>query len=68
MLKEEQLAALNCPEMREMLRNPHLRDILKRIDGSEDSELALEQVYEEPLVREFVEQCLKLTGCQGDAT
>eukprot|EP00116_Pleurobrachia_bachei_P014560 sb/3474822/ len=62
LLKQHQLDSLDCPEMRELLSNPHLRAILRKINKSGDAELALEEHYEEPLVKEFVEQCLKLTG------
>ena len=59
-LKSEDLSRLNCIDIKKILENPHLRNILMKIDSGKEPELMLEQYAEEPILAEFTEQCLKM--------
>ncbi|XP_078480787.1 LOW QUALITY PROTEIN: zinc finger HIT domain-containing protein 3-like [Lampetra planeri] len=47
-------------ELRDLLRNPHLRQLLKSVDSSVDKQQAMKAAMQEPLFAEFSDQCLKI--------
>lgn len=64
----DQLQSLNCPKIRKILSNIHLRNILKEIDSSKQPEVALEHYSDEPIVLEFFKACLDTVPCDNTAT
>lgn len=47
-------------ELKDLLCNPHLRQLLCSIDGAERKEDAMKSAMQEPLFMEFSDQCLKI--------
>ncbi|KAM9847122.1 zinc finger HIT domain-containing protein 3 [Aulostomus maculatus] len=47
-------------DLRDLLCNPHLRRLLKSIDGADSKEEAMKAAMQEPLFVEFSDQCLKI--------
>uniref|UniRef100_A0A669DZV8 Zinc finger, HIT-type containing 3 n=1 Tax=Oreochromis niloticus TaxID=8128 RepID=A0A669DZV8_ORENI len=47
-------------ELKDLLCNPHLRQLLCSIDGAERKEDAMKSAMQEPLFVEFSDQCLKI--------
>ncbi|XP_028277852.1 zinc finger HIT domain-containing protein 3 [Parambassis ranga] len=47
-------------ELRDLLCNPHLRQLLRLIDGAENKAKAMKAAMQEPLFVEFSDQCLKI--------
>lgn len=47
-------------ELRDLLRNPHLRQLLKSVDSGVDKQQAMKAAMQEPLFAEFADQCLKI--------
>ncbi|XP_044759614.1 zinc finger HIT domain-containing protein 3 [Coccinella septempunctata] len=43
----------------DLLRNPHLRELLKLIDDSPDPELIMHKAMQEPLFVEYVDVCME---------
>lgn len=46
-------------ELRDLLCNPHLRQLLRSIDSADSKEDAMKAAMQEPLFVEFADQCLK---------
>lgn len=47
-------------ELRDLLCNPHLRQLLRSIDGADSKDNAMKAAMQEPLFVEFSDQCLKI--------
>ncbi|KAI3373458.1 hypothetical protein L3Q82_022066 [Scortum barcoo] len=47
-------------ELRDLLCNPHLRQLLRSIDGAESKDDAMKAAMQEPLFVEFSDRCLKI--------
>ncbi|XP_040005923.1 zinc finger HIT domain-containing protein 3 [Xiphias gladius] len=47
-------------ELRDLLCNPHLRQLLRSIDSAESKDGAMKAAMQEPLFLEFSDQCLKI--------
>ncbi|KAA8586405.1 hypothetical protein FQN60_000241 [Etheostoma spectabile] len=47
-------------ELRDLLCNPHLRQLLRSIDSADSKADAMKAAMQEPLFVEFSDQCLKL--------
>ena len=53
--------------MKELLHNPHLRQILSHLDQTDNKEKAIANAMQEPLFVEFADQCLKVVdGDDGE--
>eukprot|EP00118_Oscarella_pearsei_P009741 m.56846 g.56846 ORF g.56846 m.56846 type:complete len:144 (+) comp34661_c0_seq6:17-448(+) len=52
-------------EIHEMLKNPHLRDILQSIYRSSNPEVELGDALDIPIATEFADECLKICGRGG---
>ncbi|XP_076801413.1 zinc finger HIT domain-containing protein 3-like isoform X2 [Clavelina lepadiformis] len=44
--------------LQELLRNPHLKQLLKSVDSSTDKKLMMEKYMQEPIFIEFADTCL----------
>ncbi|XP_042369509.1 zinc finger HIT domain-containing protein 3 [Plectropomus leopardus] len=47
-------------ELKDVLCNPHLRRLLRSVDGAENKDAAMRAAMQEPLFVEFSDQCLKI--------
>lgn len=47
-------------ELRDVLFNPHLRQLLRSIDGADNKYDAMKSAMQEPLFVEFSDRCLKI--------
>lgn len=47
-------------ELRDLLCNPHLRELLESIDSADSKYDAMKAAMQEPLFTEFSDQCLKI--------
>lgn len=47
-------------ELRDVLCNPHLRQLLRTIDGADNKYDAMKSAMQEPLFVEFSDRCLKI--------
>ncbi|XP_017268043.1 zinc finger HIT domain-containing protein 3 [Kryptolebias marmoratus] len=47
-------------DLRDLLCNPHLRRLLRSVDGAERKDEAMKAAMQEPLFVEFSDQCLKI--------
>ncbi|XP_061127682.1 zinc finger HIT domain-containing protein 3-like [Syngnathus typhle] len=47
-------------ELKDLLCNPHLRELLRRIDSVDHKEAAMKAAMQEPLFVEFSDRCLKV--------
>ncbi|XP_057677646.1 zinc finger HIT domain-containing protein 3 [Corythoichthys intestinalis] len=47
-------------ELKDLLCNPHLRELLRAIDSANNKEEAMKAAMQEPLFVEFSDQCLKV--------
>lgn len=47
-------------ELRDLLCNPHLRQLLYSVDGADSKYDAMKAAMQEPLFVEFSDQCLKI--------
>lgn len=47
-------------ELKDILKNPHLRDLLEKIDKSEKPDAIMQKAMLEPLFVEFADACLKV--------
>ncbi|XP_020847467.1 zinc finger HIT domain-containing protein 3 [Phascolarctos cinereus] len=50
----------DCKELRNLLTNPHLRQLLVSIDQAEDKETLMKSHMQEPLFVEFADCCLRI--------
>lgn len=53
-------------ELRGMLHNKHLREMIKEIDSSEDPGKLLGQAMQIPIFTEFVDECLRTVEPQDE--
>ena len=53
-------------ELRNMLHNKHLREMMKEIDSSEDPGKLLVQAMQIPIFTEFVDECLRIVQPQDE--
>uniref|UniRef100_A0A3Q3QSH7 Zinc finger HIT domain-containing protein n=1 Tax=Monopterus albus TaxID=43700 RepID=A0A3Q3QSH7_MONAL len=53
-------------ELRDLLCNPHLRQLLRSIDSADSKEDAMKAAMQEPLFVEFSDQCLKIVEHEAD--
>ncbi|XP_029304567.1 zinc finger HIT domain-containing protein 3 [Cottoperca gobio] len=49
-------------ELRDLLCNPHLRQLLRSIDSADSKDDLMQAAMQEPLFVEFSDQCLKVTS------
>ncbi|XP_035033740.1 zinc finger HIT domain-containing protein 3 [Hippoglossus stenolepis] len=49
-------------ELRDLLCNPHLRQLLHSIDSADSKDDAMKAAMQEPLFVEFSDRCLKIVG------
>ena len=65
------LAFLSATEqssaLRDMLYNPHLRDIVTGIDGARDPTAALKKAMAFPIFTEMADECLRVVAEHGKA-
>ena len=47
-------------ELKDLLRNPHLRQLIQEIDAADSKGDAMKAAMQEPLFVEFSDQCLKV--------
>lgn len=47
-------------ELKKILANPHLRNLLEKVDKSENPDAAMQMAMVEPLFVEFADECLKV--------
>ncbi|XP_072042151.1 zinc finger HIT domain-containing protein 3-like [Amphiura filiformis] len=47
-------------ELKSLLHNPHLRQVLSHLDQTDNKEKAIADAMQEPLFTEFADQCLKI--------
>ncbi|KAK5859089.1 hypothetical protein PBY51_003180 [Eleginops maclovinus] len=52
-------------EIKDLLCNPHLRQLLRSIDSADGKGDAMKAAMQEPLFVEFSDQCMKLTANEG---
>ena len=57
---------LGCSnKLKQLLRNPHLRNLLKTVDSSSDAETIMQKMMLEPIFVEFADACLEVVEpCQ----
>ena len=53
-------------QLRGLLANKHLRELLREIDGSADPQAALERAMHIPVFREFADECIRTTGTPNE--
>lgn len=53
-------------ELRSMLHNKHLREMIKEIDSSEDPDKLLVQAMQFPIFTEFVDECFRVVEPQDE--
>ncbi|XP_023198183.1 zinc finger HIT domain-containing protein 3 isoform X1 [Xiphophorus maculatus] len=53
-------------ELRDLLCNPHLRQLLRSVDDAESKASAMKAAMQEPLFVEFADQCLKVVEGEGN--
>lgn len=49
-------------KLRDLLRNPHLRQLMRSIDTADRKDGAMKAAMQEPLFVELADQCLKVVG------
>ncbi|XP_069003030.1 zinc finger HIT domain-containing protein 3 [Embiotoca jacksoni] len=54
-------------ELRDLLCNPHLRQLLRSVDGADSKDSAMKAAMQEPLFVEFSDQCLKIVENETDS-
>ncbi|XP_069556773.1 zinc finger HIT domain-containing protein 3 [Brachyistius frenatus] len=54
-------------ELRDLLCNPHLRQLLRSVDGADSKDNAMKAAMQEPLFVEFSDQCLKIVENETDS-
>lgn len=47
-------------ELKALLRNPHLREFLRKIDSADNPARLMRKAMREPLLVEFVDECLRI--------
>jgi hypothetical protein len=52
--------AANSEVLQQVLRNPHLQELLVSVDNSPNPEYAMQLAMQEPLFVEFAEECLRV--------
>uniref|UniRef100_A0A7N4P7T4 Zinc finger HIT domain-containing protein 3 n=1 Tax=Sarcophilus harrisii TaxID=9305 RepID=A0A7N4P7T4_SARHA len=52
----------DCKELRNLLTNPHLRQLLVSIDQADDKETLMKSLMQEPLFVEFADCCLRVVN------
>ncbi|XP_052843633.1 zinc finger HIT domain-containing protein 3 [Drosophila gunungcola] len=57
----------NCPNLRNLLHNPHLRSLLQQIDVAINAQTAMMAGMQEPLFLEFANACLQVVEPMSDA-
>ncbi|XP_055706483.1 zinc finger HIT domain-containing protein 3 [Phlebotomus papatasi] len=70
-IPEERLEMLkSSEELKNLLKNPHLRKLLMDLDSAENAEKAMKAAMQEPLFTEFADEALKIVepGAQEDIT
>lgn len=51
--------------LKDLLRNPHLRDFIRAVDSSENARKAMKFAMLEPLFIEFADECLQIVEPEG---
>lgn len=60
-LSKDQLQELGeCPDLRQLLENPHLRDMMTGLTRADNPRIAMDKAMQEPIFTEFVDQCLSV--------
>ncbi|CAJ1064411.1 zinc finger HIT domain-containing protein 3 [Xyrichtys novacula] len=55
-------------ELKDLLCNPHLRQLLRSIDGADSKSDAMKAAMQEPLFVEFSDQCLKIIDSEAKSS
>ncbi|XP_050307606.1 zinc finger HIT domain-containing protein 3 [Anthonomus grandis grandis] len=58
----------NSDEVKQLLTNPHLRDLLVTIDKAENAEQIVQKAMLEPIFVEFADACIKAVEPEQDNT
>ncbi|XP_064425017.1 zinc finger HIT domain-containing protein 3 isoform X2 [Latimeria chalumnae] len=61
----QKLKLLESEDLKDLLCNPHLRQLLLSIDQAEDKASVMKVTMQEPLFVEFADQCLKIVESPG---
>uniref|UniRef100_A0A1B0CV54 Putative mynd zn-finger protein/hormone receptor interactor n=1 Tax=Lutzomyia longipalpis TaxID=7200 RepID=A0A1B0CV54_LUTLO len=68
-VSEEKLIMLqDSEELKMLLKNSHLRELLRELDAALNAEKAMAVAMQEPLFMEFADQVLKIVEPQKDDT
>ncbi|KAM3868934.1 zinc finger HIT domain-containing protein 3 [Diretmus argenteus] len=51
--------------LRDLLRNPHLRQLLRSVDAADSKDDAMKAAMQEPLFVELADQCLRIVENKG---
>ncbi|XP_033747394.1 zinc finger HIT domain-containing protein 3-like [Pecten maximus] len=49
-----------CPDLHQLLENPHLRDLMTGLTRADNPRTAMDKAMQEPIFTEFVDQCLSI--------
>ena len=55
-------------ELKSLLHNPHLRQIVSYLDQTDNKDKAIADAMQEPLFVEFADQCLKIVEENDERT
>ncbi|XP_010734842.3 zinc finger HIT domain-containing protein 3 [Larimichthys crocea] len=55
-------------ELRDLLCNPHLRQLLRSVDGADNKYDAMKAAMQEPLFVEFSDRCLKIVDDEAKSS
>lgn len=58
----------NSERLRQLLRNPHLRDYIAQLDTTPDAWKAMKIAMLEPLFVEFADECMRIVEPDADET
>lgn len=50
----------NSKQLRDLLKNRHLRDVIKEVDSHPDAKLIMQRAMKEPIFTEFADVCLHI--------
>lgn len=54
--------------LKDLLRNPHLREFLRTVDSSENARKAMKFAMLEPLFIEFADECMRIVEPETPST
>merc|ERR1712228_17951 len=56
----------NLSKLKELLANPHLRNLILEVDGAEDKNSIMQAAMQEPLFNELTDACLEAVEKKND--